>query len=305
MNKRISFPYYSGNIKLTKCMGYVSLEQFINAHLTPTLENKIIFESIKVCVTPQVKRELKHQLFSFTPSVMIPFGLKRKYDNIARWTGLMQLDFDKLDTEEEAEILKDHLFHNYPQIVCAYLSPSRKGIKCLMRTTMPNSLAHYKAMHKAVENEMEQYSYFDAATSNAILPLFLSYDENILYRDYSDCVTWDETCWKETEYKHLNEAPPRNHPNLIPKGENDHNKTIRIFKNKIQNINDSGHPQVRSACLILGSRCGAGYITTTEATDLMYSEIKNSSYLSKGTQGYLDTANWALIEGSKNPKYYR
>lgn len=306
-NKEINFPYYSGNIHLTKCLGLVSLDRFIYAHKNPSNRTKDILEKIKECELSndkEGKRSYKQMLFSFTPSVIIPINLKRKYVNIKSFTGLMQIDFDKIPDLETALDLKQFLFETYKQIVTIYISPSGKGVKGLLRIKIPRDLKHYKAMHKAVSLEMEQFGYFDDATNNAILPLFLSQDDDILYRDISKCDVWTEENWEVPEYVELNDKPT-NFKRSYDFNENYREKTIRIFTNKIVDIIDNGHPQVRSACLILGSRVGAGYISEFEAVGLAENLINSNGYLKKDLSNYKRTARWCISEGLKNPKFYK
>lgn len=305
-NKDVKFSYYTGRIKAPNCIGHADLHSFIRAHKDPKPAFIRLFDEIKTADALgdyKLKRQLKQQLFSFTPSVLIQVGLARKYSNISKWTGLMQLDFDKIETIEEAVELKNTIFNSYDSIVTTYLSPSGKGVKALMKTTVPKDKAHFKRLHKAVSTEMEQYSYFDEATNNAVLPLFLSIDKDILYRDISECTTWDKEESTDVDYKQLNDAPPPNFKHHY--NEDFKEKTIRIFKNKIRNIYDNGHPQLRSACLILGSRVGAGYITEEEAYSLAREEVGFSVYLAKGIDGYISTSRWCIQEGIKNPKYYK
>ena len=81
--------------------------------------------------------------------------------------------------------------------------------------------------------------------------------------------------------------------------------TLDIFSNKINAIGESGHPQLRSACLVLGSRCGAGYLSAGEAMIQAEYLIKSNQYLQKGISGYIATAKWAINQGYGKPKYYQ
>lgn len=307
-NKDIIFPYYSGDIQRSCNLGHVSLYYFINAHKNPREETNKIFNAIQKADEADdklLKRQLKHQLFSFTPSVFIAKGERRKYENVLFWTGLMQLDFDKLEDEETAVDLKNHLFKNYRHIVTCYLSPSRRGVKAIMKVDVPSGKDHFKAMHKAIAIEMEKYDCFDGATTNAMLPLFLSRDKDILYREFDECWTWNQTDWTEPTYVQLNDAPSEPH-NFNPENvsEDEYLKTIRIYVNKIEGIFSDGHTQLRSASLILGSRVGAGYISDQEARQLGESLINNNTYLQKDLGNYIRTMNWSITQGTKNPKYY-
>jgi len=262
-NKDIKFPYYSGNIKLTKSLGCVNLEQFINAHKYPTDDTRAIINLIKNCEDPKHKRKLKHGLFSFTPNVFIKKWNKRSYKNIDYYTGLMQLDFDNINDNKLAIDLK-HWIYMQPECVVSYLSPSG-GVKALIKIKKAKDEKHYKAIHKSVTEKYQETGYFDEATKNAVLPLFLSIDELILSRDYSEAKTWTKENFEEINYVALNNEQP---PNFNSSDEYSV-KTIEILNKKINNIVDNGHPQVRNAALVLGSRCAAGYLNLQEAIQYM------------------------------------
>jgi len=298
-NKEILFPYYSGKIQLSKVIGHCSLDRFIQAHENPNPISKRLLTSIKKEEDPKVKRTLKHKLYSFTPSVMIKKWDKRKYTNVQYYTQLMQVDLDKIYSPKLAKELKYWLFLQ-PECITSYFSPSG-DVKALIRIKECVDKNQYKAVHKTVQSKYEETGYFDTATNNAMLPLFLSLDSDILYRQFSEAVAWTEEDNSVVEYVSLNEVPKVQPPNF---NENDKNKTIRILKNKISRITSNGHPQVRSAALILGSRVGAGYITLSSAESEISLLINQNQYLSKGTKGYLETAFWAIHQGIKNPKYY-
>lgn len=311
-SKTVRFPYYSGNIKLTKAIGYVTLEDFVNAHAMPIQRTVDIMEQVKAAAEAgnlTLKRELKHKLYSFTPSVLIKVGVGRKYDNVEDWTGIMQLDFDGIETIEKAHELKEYLLTTYQCVICTYLSPSGKGVKALIRITKPTSKEHFKALYKTVEAEFEQLGYFDTATKNGLLPLFLSIDTAIYSRDFSEAVPWDKEDWT-IEKKSTHKDTPTPTSTFIPTArysneeQYNYDKTMRIFQKRIDNIVDAGHPQVRTACLLLGSRAGAGYITKAEAEQFATGLIESNDYLQKNLQGYIDTAMWAIGEGYKSPKYY-
>jgi len=307
-NKDVKFNYYTGNIFDTKPLGIVSLKQFIAANQNPSIETLELLEDIRQASAAnnlKLKRELKHKLFAFTPSVLICSGGTRRYADVAEWTGLMQIDLDGIETLEEAIQIKNHIFEGYKEIVCAFISPSGKGVKCLMKTIIPTDKQHYKALHSGMVDTFEEYSYLDLSTKNAMLPMFISADKDILFRDYSECDAWAQENWTKTEYVQLNDTLPNNF-NKDNIG-NDYNtkKVIRITESRINNIMDCGHPQVRSTALILGSRVAAGYINENDAQNLLTSLIQNNSYLKKDLRNYLSTAHWGIKEGMKAPKYFK
>lgn len=298
---QIKFPYYSGNIYKTEVLGHVTLEEFCFAHMNPKPHVETIIKEIQqadATGNKQLKRTLKHKLFSFTPSVKIPIRRGRKYDNVVSFTGLMQLDFDGMD-EPTALDIKQWLFEQ-PETITSYISPSGLGVKGLIRIKQPSDKEHYKAIFKAVQAKYEEVGYLDSSTKNAMLPLFLSIDRQMLVRDLNEAKVWVDEDWSVIQHVRLNDTQPTNfNPN-----ENDKERTLRILRDKINGINDNGHYQVRSAALILGSRVGAGYITVTDAQQEIELLIRSNGYLKKGTSGYIATALWGISEGYKNPKYY-
>lgn len=302
----MEFSFYSGNIYDSFCKGHVTLERFIDAHKNPTEKTaKLLLEINKASMDGDKKRKakLKEQLHSFTPSVFVPVDVARRYDNIKSFNPLMQLDYDKIPDTETAKELKQFLFSNYNHIICAYLSPSKLGVKCLMRITTPTDVAHFKRMHNSITDEMEQYGYFDTATKNCILPLFLSADKEILFRDFEDCAPWVDEKDIVIDYVHLNNVPTGNYNSAEAK--KNHTKVVDVFCRKMRDIIDGdGHPRLRSACLILGSRVAAGYIDFFEAEQMAINEINSNSYLQKGISNYVKTAKWAINQGMNNAKYF-
>lgn len=213
-----------------------------------------------------------------------------------------QLDFDGIEDGSTADDLKQWVGEQ-EETVCAYKSPSG-GVKALIRTVKAQTKTQYVRLHNAVSEKYEETGYLDSATKNAVLPLFLSMDEKIIYRDFFDCKQWSVEKTLEIDHDSLNDTPKFN-PNFnysIYKQEYD--RTIRILQEKISRIHNCGHPQVRSAALVLGSRVGAGYLSKADAEIEISRLIRSNNYLKKGTEGYIKTAKWGIEQGSNNPKYY-
>jgi len=314
MLNRIKFQYYPGDITKPSAIGYLTLQAFINAHINPTNRSSEVFMQIEEAAkngNKKLKSKLKQEnLFYFTPSATFKKNYHRRYENIESFTGLAQLDFDNYETEEEAIDLKEYLFENYPQFFCVYLSPSRKGVKGLMRIPVVESVEEYQEYYKGIEDEFEWISNFDSAPKNVALPLFLSKDVDLLYRN--DATIWDTVGILPdiSTYKNLTDTQPNNiianiGDETIYKSDAYYEHiTIDIFKNKLSTINDAGHPILRNACLVLGSRCAAGYLSTNDARQIAENEIRSHHYLKKGIANYIKTANWAINRGLLAPKYY-
>ena len=210
----------------------------------------------------------------------------------------MQLDFDKVGGEDELHELKLRLY-NKPYILAVFYSPSGKGIKAIARIKQVCNAEQFKNVHRAIKQDLNEPS-FDIATSNPILPMFISWDEELYWRELKDTAIFD----KEIEPTYT--IPTTNvHNTPTNKNKNWEEKTIRIFTTKINGIQDNGHPQLRDACLILGSRVAAGYIGYNTAIALAEQLVLNNQYLQKDVKNYLRTAEWGIKTGYKNGgKYY-
>jgi hypothetical protein len=257
----------------------------------------------------KLKAELKmNNLYSFTVSAQ--FNGSRKYDNIKEFNPLAQLDFDGL-TNEEAVTFRDYIFTQYPQVVCSYLSPSRCGVKVLLRIPkisldkgIPEGIKEYKDYYRAIEAEFSNFKGFDNSPKNLVLPLFISHDSDMSYRHFDNASIWDLKEFVK-EPTHLKYPLPFNPYKKLKANDKHELRAIRTFRKAVSGIVDSpGHSQLRSACLIFGTRVGAGYVGMINAEQEVDDLVKRNSYLSKGLSGYLTTANWALKEGIKTPNYY-
>ena len=308
----IRFQYYSGNIKSAIPLGFIDLDKFINKHYDPSPKLIKVFEEIESASLNgdlKLKASLKmDNLYSFTVSAI--FNGNRKYSNIIDFNPIAQLDFDGLE-EKEAEEFRTYIFDQYPQVICSYLSPSRKGVKALIRIPkidiangIEDGIKEYKDYYRAIESEFGNYKGFDSAPKNLALPLFISYDYFLIHRNFKDCEVWE---LKEYEADSLTQEFPLPIKPYKKLKSNDSNelRAYRTVRKAISNITSSpGHFQLRSACLIFGTRCGAGYVDYQDAKREVEQLVRQNSYLSKGVDGYLKTALWGLEQGYGTPKYY-
>ena len=181
----MKIPFYKNGIKNSFCDGYVSIDRFVEANRNPKPSIAKLLSDIKKASADndkKLKTQLKEKLIFFTPSVIIPLEERRKYGNIESFTGMAQLDFDGLDVEKAIEF-KEFLFENYKEFYCVYLSPSKKGVKGIMRIPICKEVKEYQDYYRAIEEEFETYDGFDPAPKNAVLPLYISHDVFIRYRE--------------------------------------------------------------------------------------------------------------------------
>lgn len=285
----IKFQFFSNKVKDAKPKGFLSLDQFIQGHLNPRGELKAIFEVIE-SANDKYKAYLKQNYLSyFTPCVKLNGG--RKYTDIYEWTGLLVLDFDKIDNAEQ---VKQDFFAKHKSVITAYLSPSGKGFKALVRIPICKSTDEFKERFYALSKIVSIYPGFDSTSKNCVLPLFQSYDPALLFRsDYNTFVG------REVQ-------PDAFVPNSVPQvpvsniTDRDLRSVHNIITSSINKITSDGHPQVRGTSITLGGYVASGYISQHEAEALIDNLIRSNQYLSKGIKGYIDTSKWAIKQGMNN-----
>jgi hypothetical protein len=292
--KDIFFQFYESDIKSTKPLGIVSLEYWINSMKNPKPKFKEIFDKIHLASLNQNKAKkdiLKRSLYFFTPSVIVK--TKRCYADIDAFTGLLTVDFDGLDSDYANEF-KSALFNQYKFIICAWLSASHKGVRALIKIPIAKNVDDFKLYFNAIEQELGIYNGFDIAPKNCVLPMFMSYDTDILSRnDYSTFTK---------KYKPLEIIPIPQYFVI-----NDPSTVERIIQSTVNKINFNGHPQLRAISFALGGYVASGYIAQIEAIQLINNCIESNGYLSRQTNGlkmsdvYKKTAKEMIIKGQTKP----
>lgn len=294
----IKFPYYPSNVKIVKPLGLVSLKDFIRANKNPNKKTRELFEQIQKASLDgdmKLKAKLKESLYYFNPCVNTD-GLGRSYSNITSFTGLAVIEFDKISFAKE---LKESVFNNLPSCVCAYISPSGYGVKFIIRIPIAKSIEEFKSYIYGLGYYFEHISGWDGSCQNPILPLYLSWDEDLLYRE--DAEIWDVKGLKLNSFKAF-EGDIEVLENVTEK---EKNTVIKIFSRGIDNIVDNGHPQVLSFSVMLWGYVGANYLSEDEAEILIEEKIEENEYLSKGTQGYITSAKKMKSIGMSSPLYLR
>lgn len=291
--KTIKFNYYPAKITDSHPLGDISLETFLGKLKYPSKHIVETFEKIKQAANngnEKLKNELKTRLYSFTPCVYV--NGSRKYENIQHFCGLMALDFDKLPSEEYANEWKKALFEEYKCVIATWLSPSRLGVRALVKIPVVHSVGEFKEHFHAIQNELKKYNGWDRAPQNCILPMFLSYDYNLLSRE-------NPTTWTG---KYREPEPPPVKQYIIT---DKFSQVERIMKSAIDKIISNGHPQLRSAARSLGGYVGGGYIDVATATQMIFKMIDGNAYLSQKASVYKRTANTMIKEGQKNPLFLK
>lgn len=289
--ENIKFNYYDADIKKSQPLGEVSLAYLLNAIRNPKKDIKEIFEQIFVAEQNgdvATKQKLKTKLYSFTPCVYV--NGSRKYDNILNFTGLLVLDFDHLPNSIYSEEFKKFLFNQNKFIIAAWLSASRHGVRALVKIPVCKDVTEFKTRFAAIEKTLEIYNGFDKAPKNCILPMFMSYDSEILIRH--DATTF-EGVYIEPE-----------RPKVIQYVVEDKSSAIEtIILKKINTITDSGHTILRAAAYLLGGYVAAGYIDYNYAIKMINKMIDGHFYLNQKPSVYKKTAKQMIDKGMFEPVY--
>lgn len=291
------FQYYSNEIHSSTPLGYVSLQEFLHSHKHPKPDVIELFEKIKQCTDngdAQGKAKLKEKLYAFTPCVRVKKDGKRRYSDIVAFTGILVLDFDKIDNASD---INEFLFSQYFEVIAAWLSPSRKGVKAFVKIPIVQSIDEFKSYYYGIAEEMDQYNGFDPSGQNAVLPLYLSYDSELLFRN--DAETWTKKGLKINDFTSTSTVQ-RLPDNYKPSGD-DERRILNMIKKGMDKIVDNGHPQLRSLCLSIGGYIANNYISEAVALGEINQLIQTHGYLKKGVKGYQQTAKWAINIGKNKP----
>ena len=287
----IIFNWYDADIRKNIPLGTVSLSYLLNAIKKPKKDIRYIFEQIRQADEDKdvlKKQQLKTKLYSFTPCVLVNGA--RKYDNIIKFNGIIMLDFDKMESVQYAKEFKEYLFNKNKFIISSWLSASKRGVRAVMSIPICNSVDEFKHYFNAIEMEFKSYIGFDAAPKNCVLPLFISYDPEILIRT-------DYTTWKQ---KHI----PIIQPPVIQYNVTDKSSVIeKIIAKRIDTITDSGHGILRATSFTLGGYVSAGYCQQEWAMNLMNKLIDSHHYLRQKAHVYKKTSNTMIKKGMLSPIY--
>lgn len=290
----ITFQYYKNDVSSSSAAGFISLNRFLESIKSPKTETKLLLQKIERASSDndlKFKAELKKGLYAFTPDVIVKN--RRTYEDILKYTGLAVLDFDKIDNSIR---FKEYLFNEYNCIIAAWLSPSKRGVKALVKIPIVKTKEEFKSYSWGLSAEMQIYKGFDIVVNNAVLLLFIGHDPDILIR--TDAETWTKKGIQINSFD-LSQVKEFKPSDKITSAQTDW--VINWFENGINSINDNGHPQLRSYCVALGGYVSGGFISSFDAINLAESLITQNSYLQKGISGYQKTANQSIHLGTKKP----
>lgn len=282
-------PYYIGGVYETVPKGTIDLCQFIVNIAIPSPEQVAQVDEIQRASkagNEELKQKLKTKLPFYTPAINCTY---RRYVDITNFTGLMPVDFDKLDPHD-AISLREELM-TYPFVIAAWLSASGRGVRGLVYIPICKNEVEYKSRFKALAEVFSIYDGWDNAPQNAVLPLFYSYDREMItnadFTTFTDIYT----------YKEL----PRKQNIKIYSDSDDEDHVINIITKNINKITTTGHFILRSASYAMGGYVGMNYISESKAVEVMDHLICNNPYLSQKPSVYKKTAREMIFKGQEQP----
>lgn len=299
----VVFPYFPSRVNALYPLGEVSLSSFLNSHKNPKPEILEVFDAIESASKlgdKTTKDKLKQsKLYYFTPSVKVS---KRCYDGIVGFNPLMVAEYDKVGLKE-ANRLKHAIFNRFDSCVCSYLSPSRDGCKFLFRIPTVRSVEEYKSYYYGLAYYLSRVDGFDNSNQSCVLPLFISYDTEMLIRPQEELGVWTARGFKKNSFPLSDyDAEHRDIGQVTGK---DLQRVRWTISRQIAKCDEEqvGHTNVRTAGLICGGFVAAGYITEEEGVDYLMELIDQSDYLSKDYNNYKKTALTMIKRGITSPLY--
>jgi len=275
----------------------VSLRRILTGFAEPGNRIIEIFELIQQAEregNQKEKARLKTKyLLYFTPCVVV--FPKRDYQSIRYFTGILVLDFDHINNAAE---FKQFLFEKYNCVIACWLSPSRRGVKALVKIPVVKTIAEFKEYFYGISTEMDQYGGFDHTGQNCVLPLFQSYDPDLLERNDPD--TWQV---KAILPPPLPLSPTIN--TLAPISDKQRQKASEIifkgFSTQLRNITDIGHPVVRRVAYTAGGYIAGGQLDESDLLMFMDAWIDGHPYLRQKSGTYQRTVRDMVARGKLAP----
>ena len=292
------FQYYPSDIRIVKPLGEISLYDYLYKIKNPTEQTITLFKQIEQASAVgdlKLKAELKAKTYYFTPCIFSD-GKGRSYSNIKSWTGLIIIDVDGL-TPEYAIEFKEYLFNTYKFFISVFLSASKRGVKGIVKIPICYSTDEFKSYFYGLMDKFQEYKGIDFSSKNCALANYLTYDKELLYR--LDAIEWNGKGIQLDEFKVLSEQiePLENIT------EEDVSKVKFILKKMFDKILDSGHLIVRSASLLAGGFCSAGYMNIDEMREYLFDLIDDTDYLQKSPRVYKNTCVQMINKGFQSPVF--
>lgn len=288
------FQYYPATVYAKEPLGFVTLFQFIPAIKSPKKEVSELLDKIQAEPDKKKRDSMKEQLFMFTPCAIFD-GTNRGYDNITGFTNLLVAEYDNI-SHEESIYLKHRIFNDFSSCICAFLSPSGRGVKFLFQASEITSINDYKSLWWGLAYHLEQIKEgVDTCNERPSQVLYLSKDENILSRE--NYTTWTKRGGKYSSVipfdgEYVRDKEPT---------EESTEQVKNIILKMLDNFDGNGHSTVLRISTLTGGFISGGEISYEDAEEFIFEQIDNHYYLQKKSSTYKKTTQRFLISGQNAP----
>lgn len=290
----LSFQWFSKGIKTIKPSGFITLKQLIDSIISPKPEMIEAFKLIQEAGARGNKAEkdrLKaEKLFFTTPSAI--FDPIRNYESVKSHLPLAIFEYDDIPHASE---LRDYIFEKRKDCIFAFNSPSATGTKFIFLIEQPTSIQHYKELWFGIAHDLDKFINLDLSNERLTQPLYNSYDPDAKFR--TDAVASSARGYKTSAFvPFVGEIE-------IPEevDEESQEECFRLITFLIDRIEDSAHNQIISTAFLAGGLCPFYNIEQNIMWDLLEDRIRDNNYMSKGTDGYLKSAQTMFHKGLNNP----
>jgi hypothetical protein len=295
----LPFQWYTNGIKTIRPNGNITLRKLIQTTLKPKSEMieafKLIHEAGARGDKAEKDRLKAEKLFFTTPSAI--FDPIRNYESIKEFRPFGIFEYDDIPHCEE---LRDYIFEKRKDCIFAFCSPSFTGTKFIfLFGEIPTSVEHYKKLWLGIAHDLDKFINLDLSNERCTQPLYNSYDPSAKFRENAvGSVVYG--------YK-SNSFIPFVSEIEIPEevNEEDVEECFRLISHLIDRIDSSGHNQVISSAFTASGLCAFYGINTDEMWALIEDKIRSNDYLSKGTEGYLKSAQTLFNKGLNFPTALR
>lgn len=165
------------NIKSTSSPFYRGIE-YVLGRIREGKSRELV-DQIRFEVEKEKQNELKQQL----PSICFSGTFKnRSISGLKQHSGLICLDFDKFESEDDLIAARDTLIGD-PYVFALFRSPSYSGLKTLVR--VPAKADMHKSYFDALGNYFAAIPGFDKATSDVSRVCYESYDPELYHNPES------------------------------------------------------------------------------------------------------------------------
>lgn len=291
----LQFQWYSNGIKTIRSSGFISLQQLINAIISPKPEMIEAFKLIQeagASGNKEEKNRLKaEKLFFTTPSAI--FDPIRNYESITEFRPLAIFEYDDVEYAEE---LRDYVFEKRKDCIFAFCSPSFTGCKFIfLLGETPKSIEHYKSLWYGIAYDLDKFKGLDMCNERVTQPLYNSYDPNAKFRE--NAIGNSVKGYKEGSF--IPYVGKIETPENIDEEEVDN--AIRLIKHLFDRIDSNAHNTVVSCSFTAGGLTSFYGIDSDDVWNIIEDSIRNHNYIKSNVDGYLKTSLTLFNKGLNFP----